>query len=313
MKFVFLDEDVTISCASCLDPLYQWGEVKIYDTIPQNDKEVVLRSRDAEVVIFSTTRLSQWVLDRMQKVKILQYLGTGVWNMLDVGYAESKGIEVLNVENYGNNAVAEFTLGLAFNLSRHITRAACRMKKEVWHLGEQEGVEIEGSTFGVVGTGNIGEVVAKKASLLGAKVLAHDLVEKKELVEEYGVTYVSLLEVFSQANFLSLHLKTTPQTMGLIDEALLKKMKPDAFLINVARSQIMDYEALYRLLSQGKIMGAALDVFPEEPPADYRFSHLENVITTPHMGYYTKGAVRKMLTGAIENILSALERMRPMN
>lgn len=307
MKFVFIDQDDTITSSSLLDPLLERGEVVVYDSIPQDEEEVVERGHEAHVIFFASTPFGPHLLDRLKNLKILQFLGTGVWNLVDVDYAKKKGIEVLNIEGYGNNAVAEFTIGLVFSLCRHINRAHLRMLDQVWDLEGLEGMEIEGSIFGVIGTGNIGELVARKASLLGAQVLAHDLYVKEELVKDYGVTYLSLEEVVSQSTILSLHLKTTEETTGMLDREMLNLMRPEALLINVARSQLIDYEVLYELLLHEKIKGAALDVFPKEPPDDYSFTQLKNVITTPHMGFFTDKAVHRMITSVIQQVVEVLD------
>ncbi len=307
MKFLFLDQDDTIVSDHYLNPLRERGTVEIYSTIPADDDEVVARAAGADVIFFAKTVFTPGLIDRLPELKILQFLGTGVWNLVDVEYAEKKGIQVLNIEGYGNNAVAEYAIGLAFCLARHIPRADRMMREKQWTLSGLRGIEIGNSVFGVVGTGNIGSLVAQKASLLGAKVLAHDLYENGDLKAGYEVEYTSLEHLAGEADFLTLHLKTTPQTERIINRAILEKMKQSAFLINVARADLVDNEALFEALKNKKIGGAALDVFDEEPPRDYRFSELDNVITSPHIGFYTDAAVLNMLAGYVENVIKALD------
>ena len=308
LKFVFLDQDDIILSPEYLKPLKERGTVEIYNTLPENEEILVERAGEADVLFFATANFGPATLDRLPRLKVLQFLGTGVWNLVDMEYAHKKGIKVLNIENYGNNAVAEFTLALAFCLARNIPAGMRKMDKRVWSVTGLEGVEIEGSTFGVVGTGNIGAVVAAKASLLGARVLAYDIFEKEYLKKDYGVIYTGLDKVLKEADFLTLHLKTTPETTGLIDARFIASMKKEAFFINAARAEIVDNDALYEALRTKKLRGAALDVFTEEPPRDYRFSRLENVITTPHIGFYTRRAALKMLNMSIENALKALDQ-----
>lgn len=310
MKFLFLDQDETIVSDHYLNPLRERGTVEIYGTIPEDDDEVVARASEADAIFFAKTAFTPGLIDRLPTLKILQFLGTGVWNLVDVDYAQDKGIKVLNIEGYGNNAVAEYAIGLAFSLARQIPRADLMMRQQQWSLTGLRGVELSSSVFGVLGTGNIGALVAQKASLLGTKVLAHDLYEKKELKTGYWVSYTSLEQLVAEADFLSLHLKTTPQTMGIISRDILGLMKQSACLINVARAELVDNEALYEALKNKRIRGAALDVFKEEPPQDYRFSELDNVITSPHIGFYTDRAVINMLTGCIENVIRAVDQLK---
>lgn len=307
MKFVFLDQDDIILSPEYLNPLKERGIVETYNTIPKNKEVLIERARDADVIFFAKVKIDSEVLDKLPCLKILQFLGTGVWNLVDMEYAQKRKIKVLNIENYGNNAVAEYTLALAFSLARNIPGAMRKMEKREWALSGLEGVEIEGSTFGVVGTGNIGAVVAAKASLLGAKVLAFDVLKKEYLIKDYGVIYTSLEEVVQEADFLSLHLKTNSETIGLINARLINSMKESAFFINVARAELVDNNSLYLALKKKRIRGAALDVFEEEPPRDNNFSKLNNVITSPHIGFYTEKAALNMLTMSIENVLKALE------
>ncbi len=308
MKFLFLDQDDTIVSDRYLKPLRERGEVEIYSTIPGDDDEVVERAAGADVIFFAKTVFTPALINRLPKLKILQFLGTGVWNLVDVEYAENKGIQVLNIEGYGNNAVAEYAIGLAFSLARHIPRADRMMREKHWTLAGLRGTEIGNCVFGVVGTGNIGYLVAQKASLLGAKVLAHDLYENDDLKAGYKVEYTTLEHLAGEADFLTLHLKTTPQTEMIISRAVLDRMKQNACLINVARADLVDNEALYEALKNKKIGGAALDVFEEEPPRDYSFSELDNVITSPHIGFYTDAAVLNMLAGYVDNVIKALDR-----
>lgn len=310
MKFIFLDQDITIISPSYLDPLKERGTVEIYNTIPENEEQVVERAREADVIFFATTKITNEILDRLPKLKILQFLGTGVWNLVDMDYAEKKGVTVLNIEGYGNNAVAEYALALAFSLARNIPQAAEKMANREWSLKGLAGVEIQGSTFGVIGTGNIGAVVARKASLLGARVFAFDIFEQEGLKKDYGVQYVSLEKVVTEADFLTLHLKTTPKTRHIMNRNMIMSMKKSAFLINVARADLVDNDALYEALQEKRIRGAALDVFDIEPPKDYRFTDLKNVITSPHMGFYTDKAVITMLTGYVRNVINTMDTLK---
>jgi D-3-phosphoglycerate dehydrogenase len=303
MKICIIDSKCFISDESMVEDLKKIGDLALYDGIPESTDEVVRRAKDSDIILFGLMQFTNEMLDRLPNLKILQFIGTGVWNFVDVEYAESKGIKVLNIEGYGNNAVAEFALSCAFSLARRITLANNLMKERRWTIENLEGIEIEGSVFGVIGTGNIGALVAKKAKLLGAHVIACDIYESDELKTKYGIKYVSMDEIFQQADIVSVHMKATKENEKIIGKALLQKMKKNALFINVARAELVDNDALYEMLIKNKIAGAAIDVYDSEPPADYRISDLPNVIATPHIGYYTRNASDKSVLLAVESVL----------
>ncbi len=303
MKSVLIDMESFVSDKSLLKPLYDLGTVEIYNGYPLNEEEALKRAEGADVILFGLMQFENKLIDKLDDLKILQFVGTGVWNFVDVDYAAKKGIKVLNIEGYGNNAVAEFAIACAFNLARKISKADRLMRNEIWDSSELEGMEISGSTFGVVGTGNIGRLVAEKASALGAKVLACDIYKSEELEQKYGVEYVSMERIFLESDIISLHLKATEETYKIIDEKYINSMKSNAFLINVARAELVDNEALYRALINKKIGGAAIDVYECEPPKEFKMSKLDNVISTPHVGFYSGKATDNSVKMAIDSVI----------
>lgn len=307
MKFVFIDEDDIIKKDSDLNPLEELGEVEVYSHPPETEKELLNRAENADVIFFALTKFSNEILDKLPKLQIMQFLGTGMWNLVDVNYARKKGIKVLNIEGYGNNAVAEYAISAAFSLARNIPEKYKEMENEMWKLGE-EGREIKGSRFGVVGTGNIGSEVAKKASLLGADVVAYDIVESDKLKEEFGVKYVSLEKLFCTSDFISLHVKAMKETYNLVNGKLINQMKKTAFFINAARADLVENDVLYEALKNEEIGGAALDVFSDEPLQDYSIAKLDNVIATPHIGFYTEQAIRNMLNMSLDSVLDEFKK-----
>lgn len=307
MKICIIDAKCFIADERLIEPLYQIGEVSVFDGIPENIEEVILRAHDADVIMFALMQFTNEMLDSLNNLKVLQFIGTGMWNFVDVEYAKQKGIEVLNIEGYGSNAVAEFALSCAFSLARKITAADKNLKGKKWTQKNMEGMEIEGSVFGVIGTGNIGSIVAKKASLLGADVLACDIYESEELKTKFNVRYVSIEEIFSKSDIISLHMKATKENEGIISRALLSCMKKNSYFINVARAELVDNEALYELLKDGKISGAAVDVYDCEPPEDYRLSDLQNVIATPHIGFYTDKANTNSINMSVNSVVKAFQ------
>lgn len=308
MNFVFIDQDKTIKSEQDLQPLKKYGEVIIYDHPPRTDQEILARAEQADVIFFALTRFSREVFQKLPRLRVMQFLGTGVWNLVDVELAESLGKRVLNVEGYGNNAVAEYTIALAFSLARNIPRKDQEMRKGIWDLGTG-GMEIKDSVFGVVGTGNIGSLVAQKAALLGARVLAYDLTRSQELQNKYGIEYVSLEELVQEADFITLHVKYNAATDKIISKNIIKKMKEGIYFINTARSALVDNEALYQSLKNQRIRGAALDVFEIEPLKSFEIAKLDNIITTPHTGFYTANATRNLLAMSIQSVLKELKSL----
>ena len=306
MKTVFIDGKEWVDL-SLLEPLKQYGEVEVFEGIPGSDEEAAKRAKGADVIAFGLMQISNGLIDMLSDLKVLQFIGTGVNTFVDVDYAAKKGIKVLNIEGYGNMAVAEYAIACMFTLNRQIVRADNSMKAGKWTLTGLEGAEIDKSTIGVVGTGNIGAIVAKKAVSLGATVLAFDVFKSEALQKEYGVKYTELDEIFKKCDIITLHLKVNQNTTKIINERLISSMKENAILINVGRSELVDNEALYQALVQSKIRGAAIDVYDQEPPKDARLAQLDNVIASPHIAYYTRNATDNSIAMSVDSIIKAIE------
>lgn len=292
MKICLIDAGIFIDKAELLDPLKEMGEVEVFDGIPEGIEEVVARAGDADVIAFGLMQFTNEMLDHLPDLKVLQFIGTGVWNFVDVEYAESKGIKVLNIDGYGSNAVAEFAVAMALALSKKIMIADRVLKDGDWTIEGLKGKEIKGSTVGVVGTGSIGRLVAEKFIELGANVIACDIFESGYLKENYRIEYKTMGELFETSDIVTLHMKVTKENERIIDSKLLSLMKADAVLVNVARAELVNSDDLYQALTSGTLGGAAIDVYDCEPPSekDYQIGQLENVISTPHIAYYTQEA-----------------------
>lgn len=308
MKTCLIDAGIFIDKPKLLDPLREIGEVAVFDGIPSGADEVVERAADADIIAFGLMQFTNEMLDRLPKLKILQFIGTGVWNFVDVDYAESKGIKVLNIDGYGSNAVAEFAVSMALALAKKLYPAISVVKDGGWTLDDLMGKEIKGSTVGVIGTGSIGRLVAEKFIALGATVIACDIFESDYLKEACGVEYKSMEAVFAEADLVTLHMKVTKENERGIDRKLLSLMKPDALLVNVARAELVNTRDLYELLAENEIGGAAIDVYDSEPPSaeDYQLAELPNVIATPHMAYYTEQANDNSIKMTVSSILASL-------
>ncbi|MFQ6052665.1 MAG: hydroxyacid dehydrogenase, partial [Candidatus Bathyarchaeia archaeon] len=224
--------------------------------------------------------------------------------------AKRRGIAVVNSPEAPSNAVAELVLGLMFSLARRIPEADAGMKRGEWLKRQFTGFELEGKTLGVIGFGRIGYLVSKKARALGMRVLTYDVVIERlmDRVEEAGAEAVPMEELLSSSDFVTIHVPLLPQTRHMIGRREIEAMKRGAYLINAARGAIVDEEALREALTDGRLGGAALDVFEEEPPRDASLTGLRNVVATPHIGSATVEAQRANSTIVVEKLIGVLTR-----
>ncbi|MGD0879922.1 MAG: D-2-hydroxyacid dehydrogenase [Anaerolineales bacterium] len=237
------------------------------------------------MVVRSRTKVRQPLIDVCPNLKIIVRGGVGL-DTIDVDHARSKGITVMNTPKASSASVAELTIGYMFALARSLYKASATMKAEKWEKKAFEGDEIGGKTLGLIGIGNIGKEVARRAAALGMTVLAYD-----PYVKEFaGIKLVTLDELLVKADYISLHLPKTKESANMLDKAQFEKMKTGVRFINCSRGGIVNEGALYEALTSGKVAGAALDVYAEEPPSDWKLTKLENVICSPHIGAQTKEA-----------------------
>ena len=308
MKCVILDSKEYVSSPSLIARLYEaFDEVEMYESLPADEAEAYERAKDADAIIFGVMHLSNDFLDRLPKLKIVQFIGTGHTTFVDIPYANSIGIQTLNIEGYGSNAVAEFAIGQIFSACRYSAMGDRHVRAGEWLKGDYEGFEVEGATVGVIGTGHIGEIVAKKLSLLGAKVLGFDLIHKPELIDGYGVEYVDdLKELASRCDIMTLHLTVDASTTRIVGREVIAAMPERSYLINTARAQLVDTDALYDALKSGHLRYATVDVFDEEPPVGNRLLELDNVAFTPHIGFYTKKSCDNAMRMCCDNVVEHL-------
>jgi D-3-phosphoglycerate dehydrogenase len=237
------------------------------------------------LVVRSRTKVRQPLIDVCSNLKLIVRGGVGL-DTIDVDHARSKGITVKNTPLASSDSVAELAIGYMFMLARSLYKASATMKDEKWEKKAFEGDEIGGKTLGLIGVGNIGKATARRASVLGMKVVAYDPYVK-ELAE---AKLVSLDELLDQADYISLHLPKTKESANMIGAEQFAKMKAGVRIVNCARGGIINEDALYEALTSGKVAAAALDVFAEEPPTNWKLLKLENLIGSPHIGAATKEA-----------------------
>lgn len=272
--------------------------VDVRDNITPEELPKVLPAYDG-MVVRSRTKVKQPLIDVCPNLKVIVRGGVGL-DTIDHEYARSKGIAVMNTPMASSASVAELAIGYMFALARSSYKATSSMKAEKWDKKSFEGDEIGGKTLGLIGVGNIGQEVAKRANALGMTVLAYDPYVK----EAEGIKLVSLDELLAQADYISLHLPKTKESANMISTNQFGKMKKGVRIVNCARGGIIDENALYEALTNGRVAGAALDVFAEEPPTDWKLLKLDNVIGSPHIGAATKEAQARVGAEVAEKLIA---------
>jgi D-3-phosphoglycerate dehydrogenase len=249
-------------------------------------------------VVRSRTKIRQPLIDVCPKLKVIVRGGVGL-DTIDADYARSKGITVMNTPKASSASVAELAIGFMFSLARNLYKATSTVKAEKWEKKAFEGDEISGKTLGLLGIGNIGKEVARRANALGMTVIAYDPYVK----EAEGVSLVTLDELLSSSDYISLHLPKTKESADMINKSMFAKMKTGVRIVNCARGGIINEVDLYEALTTGKVAGAALDVYAEEPPLDWKLVKLDNVICSPHIGAATREAQGRVGAEVAEKLI----------
>lgn len=258
------------------------------------------------VIVRSRTKLTRDMIEKADKCKIIARVGVGLDN-IDVDAAKAKGIRVINAVEGAMNAVAELVLGLMLSLAREIPRADREIRNGKWLKKELLGNELSGKYLGIVGLGNIGKKLARHAKALNMNIIGYDVISiPDEFSKEVGLIKTDLDTLLSSADYVSFHVPFTPETHHLVNEQRLSKMKKTACIINTSRGEIIDEEALYTAIKEGKIGGAALDVFEKEPAVGNKLATLPNIICTPHIGAQTREAQALAANVIAEKIIMIL-------
>lgn len=278
-------------------------EIVYYDTRVTDTDALVERAKDADILAFSNLPFKREVLEKCDRLKMISVAFTGV-DHVAMDYCREKGIMVCNCAGYSNTAVSELVFGLALSLYRSIIccNEAVRQEKDKTGL---VGLELEGKKFGVIGFGAIGSRTAMLAKAFGCQVYGYNRSPKSM----DGVTMTDMDTILKECDIISLHVPLTDDTRGLINADRLSLMKPNAILINTARGPVVDSQALAAALKEGKIAGAAVDVFEMEPPvpADHPLLHCPNLVATPHVAFATKEALYKRAVIVFDNVVRYLE------
>ncbi len=239
------------------------------------------------IVVRSATRVTSTLIDAAPKLRAIARAGTGVDNV-DVPAASARGIVVMNAPGANSVSVAELAMALVLALARHIPGADQAMKQGKWEKKKFLGEEVRDKVLGLVGLGRIGQEVARRASAFGMRIVAHDPFVSEQTAAHLDVTLVDLDDLFSRADFVSLHMPSTDHTRRLVNAERLAKAKKGIRIVNTARGDLIDEKALADAIESGHVGGAALDVFETEPTVDQRLQKLPQVVATPHIAASTR-------------------------
>ena len=286
-------------------PLIDMGHNFTYHKTKTTDiNELIKRSKDQDIVMIANNPYPREVIEQANNLKLIAVAFAGI-DHVDLKACKERNIQVLNCPNYSNVAVSELVIGLTLNLLRKINQADsanrnCQTNASL--IGE----EIENKTVGIIGLGKIGNKTANLFNAFGCKVLAC----QRKPINNPNVTQVTLDELLSQSDIISLHIPYNEETYHFIDEDKINMMKKDAILINCARGPVVDNIALAKALNEERIKGAGIDVFDYEPPlnADYPLLNAKNTILTPHLAYFTKEAMIKRANIEFNNVIEYLKK-----
>jgi D-3-phosphoglycerate dehydrogenase len=275
------------------------GGVRLHADLPKDDDELIARIGDATVVILGAY-LTGPVLRRLPALELISFTGTGAATFVDLPAAAECGIAVANVAHYGDAAVAEHALALVLALAKGVVANDRAVRAGEWHV--RQGIELAGKTAGIIGYGGIGARLAGLLEAIGMRVVVWTQRPDPARLISPAQQFVELRELLTQADVVSLHLLLTDETRGMIDEPMLRSMKPGALLVNTARAELIAPGALERVLAEGRI-AAALDVFDTEPlAAGSPLRDLTNVVLSPHQGYNTPESLERMLDVVVANV-----------
>lgn len=275
--------------------------------MPMAELLEVIPEYDA-IIVRSGTKVDADVLDAGTRLKVVGRAGIGVDN-IDIQAATARGIIVMNTPQANAVATAELAIGLMLSVSRHIATGHASLLDGRWQRSDFVGQQLYRKCLGIIGFGRIGRLVAIRALSFGMDVLAYDPFVAEDVARELGVDLVDLDDLLRDSDLITLHTIITPDTRHIIDAAAISKMKEGAVLINSARGPLIDEQALANAILAGKIRGAGIDVYEEEPPINSPLIGLPKVIHTPHLGASTVEAQRDVATQIVDQVLDALREV----
>ena len=304
-KIVYPDAEESLSplfSGERLAKLESLGEFKIFYGRRPDDETFIERIGDADAII-SGWGLSNTVLAAVPNLEVISFTGLGASTFIDLNEAARRNITVTHVLSAAST-IAEHTMGLMLDVTRHISRLDRDLRAGRWNE-DLECMDLRGKTLGLVGFGRIAQAVVPLAKAFGMRIIVWTRNPDRERAERFGIEFVDLDHLLGNSDVVSLHLLSTPETEGLLGAQKLQLIKSSAVLINTARSKILDELALAALLESGRLRGAGVDVFDQEPiPADHPFTRLDNVVMTPHMAYNSPEALEEMYDTTVDNLIA---------
>ncbi|MBF4602277.1 phosphoglycerate dehydrogenase [Curtobacterium sp. VKM Ac-2884] len=298
---VLIAEELSPATVDALGPDF---EIRNVDGTDRPALLSALADADA-VLVRSATKVDAEAIAAAPNLKVIARAGVGLDNV-DIKAATTAGVMVVNAPTSNIISAAELTVGHILSLARHIPAAHASLAAGAWKRSSYTGVELYEKTVGIIGLGRIGALITQRLQAFGVQVIAYDPYVTTARAQQLGVELVSLDDLLRRADFVTIHMPRTPETLGMISDDQFALMKPTAFVVNVARGGLIDEDALHRALTANTIAGAGLDVFVSEPPKDSPLVSLPNVVVTPHLGASTDEAQEKAGVSVAKSVRLAL-------
>ncbi|MGW9629111.1 phosphoglycerate dehydrogenase [Agromyces sp. NPDC055520] len=298
---VLIAEELSPATVDALGPDF---DVRSVDGTDRPALLAALADADA-ILVRSATKVDAEAIAAAPKLKVVARAGVGLDNV-DIKAATAAGVMVVNAPTSNIISAAELTVGHILSLARHIPAAHSALAQGEWKRSAYTGVELYEKTIGIIGLGRIGALIAARLQAFGTNVIAYDPYITAARAQQLGVQTVSLDELLEQSDFITIHMPKTPETTGMIGTEQFARMKPTAYIVNVARGGLIDEDALHDALVARTIAGAAVDVFVSEPPRDSPLLGLPNIVVTPHLGASTDEAQEKAGVSVARSVRLAL-------
>lgn len=301
------DFPAMVSRSAYLKRLDELADVRLYTDRPRDDVDLLQRLKPAEILLNSRSavQVRESLLDQLPELKMIAVCGIG-YDAIDLSAAAKRGIVVCNIPGRTASVVAEHAFGLMLSVSRRMAAMTMQIRNGTWP--PDIGVSLLGKQIGVIGTGNIGCEMIRMCKAFGMEVVASSFHEDPDKAKRLGFRYVPFDELLQTSDVVSLHVRLSEESRGMIGKSQLLQMKLGAILINTARAAVVDTQALVAELKSGHLFGAGIDVYDEEPPAgDSALLSCDNVVLTPHSADQTPEGLDLLTLGCVDNIRAFLD------